>query len=178
MKRSILWSVNLDELKLIVKSSNSFSDILKHFGLSNGCVIKTLKKVLIEKQISFSHIPEGQRAINSIEHLSIRQSKNKEKYHRYIIDWKSGDERGWTGKSFKVNNHIRRYFFDKYKNACQECGWSKINAQTGKVPLQIDHIDGNASNCRESNLRLLCPNCHALTPTFGRLNKITCRKHR
>lgn len=37
--------------------------------------------------------------------------------------------------------------------------------------LQIHHIDGNHYNNEESNLQLLCPNCHSLTPTFGALNK-------
>ena len=34
------------------------------------------------------------------------------------------------------------------------------------IPLTLDHIDGNVDNNDVSNLRLLCPNCHAQTPTF------------
>lgn len=30
----------------------------------------------------------------------------------------------------------------------------------------MDHIDGNTENNDKSNLRLLCCNCHALTPTY------------
>jgi len=37
-----------------------------------------------------------------------------------------------------------------------------------KIPLELDHIDGNSSNNILSNLRLLCPNCHSLTPTYRR----------
>jgi hypothetical protein len=33
--------------------------------------------------------------------------------------------------------------------------------------LQLDHIDGDRSNNTIDNLRLLCPNCHTQTPTFG-----------
>lgn len=46
-----------------------------------------------------------------------------------------------------------------------------------KMPLVIDHIDGNHTNNTYSNLRLLCPNCHSLTPnyksknTFGRYTR-------
>ncbi len=39
------------------------------------------------------------------------------------------------------------------------------------VPLELDHIDGNHQNNTLDNLRLLCPNCHALTPTFRGKNK-------
>jgi 5-methylcytosine-specific restriction endonuclease McrA len=34
------------------------------------------------------------------------------------------------------------------------------------IPLEVDHRDGDRLNNELSNLRLLCPNCHALTPTY------------
>lgn len=51
---------------------------------------------------------------------------------------------------------------------CAECGiteWRGVPA-----PLQIDHIDGDRLNNNLRNLRFLCPNCHALTPTFAGRN--------
>jgi len=35
-----------------------------------------------------------------------------------------------------------------------------------QIPLELDHIDGNPDNNDVSNLRLLCPNCHAMTETY------------
>ena len=40
-----------------------------------------------------------------------------------------------------------------------------------KLSLQIDHIDGNCENNKPDNLRLLCPNCHTQTDTWGIKNK-------
>jgi len=66
---------------------------------------------------------------------------------------------------------IKRYLIHKFGNKCMECGWDKINPITGNVPIQLDHVDGNSENNNLNNLKLLCPNCHSLTPTFGALNK-------
>lgn len=95
----------------------------------------------------------------------------KAEYERkeYIKRWKAGLESGCKG-SDDVSNHIRKYLFEKYNNSCQKCGWSQINYFTGLVPLQIHHIDGNCLNNKESNLQLLCPNCHALTENYGSRN--------
>lgn len=34
------------------------------------------------------------------------------------------------------------------------------------IPIELDHIDGNPENSSRENLRLICPNCHAQTPTY------------
>lgn len=100
----------------------------------------------------------------------------KFKYDNFITKWKTGEVDG-SSKS-GCSSTIRKYLFKKYNNACSECGWNKINLATGKSPLEIDHIDGDHKNNIESNLRLLCPNCHSLTPTYKSLNKGNGRKYR
>ena len=93
-------------------------------------------------------------------------------YSEYIKKWKSGKVDGNRGINAKgISNHIRRYLFKKYNTSCTLCGWSQKNEFSGKVPLEIDHIDGNSENNSEANLRLICPNCHSLTSSFRNLNK-------
>ena len=45
--------------------------------------------------------------------------------------------------------------------SCRETMWLG-----GPIPLELDHINGERQNNSRENLRLLCANCHALTPTF------------
>jgi predicted HNH restriction endonuclease len=77
-------------------------------------------------------------------------------------------------------NHktFKRHLIIKYGEKCMECDWDKINPLTGKVPIQLEHTDGNSDNNSLDNLKLLCPNCHSLTPTYGALNKGFGRKNR
>lgn len=65
---------------------------------------------------------------------------------------------------------IKRYLINLYGNKCMECGWDRVNPISGKVPIELEHIDGNSENNSLENLKLLCPNCHSLTPTYKSLN--------
>lgn len=86
-----------------------------------------------------------------------------------IKSWLSSDFSG-TQESGRLSSSIRNYLIEKANYSCSQCGWNKINLSSGRCPLEIDHIDGNSENCRPENLRVLCPNCHSLTPTWKALN--------
>ena len=77
-----------------------------------------------------------------------------------------------------VPSLIRRFLLAEAGNKCTECGWCAVNPTTGVVPLEIDHIDGDSRNNKRENLKVLCPNCHSLTPTFRKLNKQGTRQRR
>lgn len=88
----------------------------------------------------------------------------------YIDRWRSGKESGLRNIGV-VCNHVKRYLRRKFNNKCCLCGWAEVNLITGQVPLIADHVDGNWRNNTEENLRLICPNCDSLTPTYAALNK-------
>ena len=91
-------------------------------------------------------------------------------YQSYIRKWKAGEVIGLQGLGI-VSGYIKRYLRRKFENQCCLCGWSEVNPMTKQVPLVADHIDGNWRNNTESNLRLVCPNCDSLTPTYAGLNR-------
>jgi hypothetical protein len=59
--------------------------------------------------------------------------------------------------------------------ACELCGWAQ-HAADGRIPLELDHINGDTDDNRMENLRILCPNCHALQPTHRGLNRKSRRR--
>ena len=100
------------------------------------------------------------------------QCKVDYQYQRYISAWHKGKKDGSRGINAKnISRHLLRFLIQKYGEVCLQCKWNKKNPSTNRVPLEIDHIDGNADNNMEDNLRILCPNCHALTPSFRNLHK-------
>ena len=65
----------------------------------------------------------------------------------------------------------KKYLIFKNGEKCMKCGWCERNPITNKVPIELEHRDGNSENNNLDNLELLCPNCHSLTPTYKALNK-------
>ncbi|HSX32621.1 MAG TPA: HNH endonuclease signature motif containing protein [Candidatus Saccharimonadales bacterium] len=75
---------------------------------------------------------------------------------------------GGTVQSYKLK---KRLFSEGLKTPkCELCGWAERSID-GRVPLELDHINGDHFDNRIENLRILCPNCHSLQPTHRGKNK-------
>lgn len=98
-------------------------------------------------------------------------------YREYIKKWKNNETTGLKGE-YQISNYIKAYLFNKYNDKCARCGWGETNKFTRKIPLEVEHIDGNYKNNNEDNLLLLCPNCHSLTSTYKGANLNNGRKTR
>lgn len=60
---------------------------------------------------------------------------------------------------------MRNKYLKKVEYKCSKCGISEWHSE--KITLQVDHINGINNDNRMKNLRLLCPNCHSQTSTWG-----------
>jgi ribosomal protein S27AE len=59
---------------------------------------------------------------------------------------------------------------------CANCGLAQWLGEA--IPLELDHVDGDRENNELTNLRIVCPNCHALTPTYrGRNKRLKMARH-
>jgi len=69
------------------------------------------------------------------------------------------------GVNLGTNKIRKKLLKDGLKEAkCERCGNTEWEGQA--IPLEVHHVDGDKHNNALSNLQLLCPNCHALTPTY------------
>lgn len=77
-----------------------------------------------------------------------------------------------------LSRTIRNLLLKLADNKCQLCNFEGYNPISGNTILEIDHIDGNYKNNCAENLRVLCPNCHAMSPNYKALNKGSGRSFR
>lgn len=89
----------------------------------------------------------------------------------FIASWKNGTLAPSQLNTINISQYLKKYLFEKYGQKCSLCGWEEKHPISGLVPVEVDHIDGNSQNNKEANLRLICPNCHALTPNFKNRNR-------
>lgn len=152
------------------------STLSKHNFCDHSCSAKYTNKIKPKRIKIIKECKHCQTTLTNSHSIycSIKCQKNYE-YEQYISDWKAGLKLGYVGKTKALAPTVRKYMLLKNNNTCQECGWNKVHPIDKKPLVEVDHIDGDASNCKEENLRVLCPNCHSMTPTFRARNKTSTR---
>lgn len=67
-----------------------------------------------------------------------------------------------TTQSYKLKRRLIKAGLKE--QACELCGWAQRSID-GRIPVELDHINGDRFDNRIENLRILCPNCHSLQLT-------------
>ena len=131
---------SLDELKAFVSKSYSWAQVMRE----------------LEKNNYFSERGELQQRV---------KENNIDVSHFTGQGWNKGNlniEAKLTENS--IPNFHYDYLLNIREHKCEKCGLTEWLGE--KIPLEVHHIDGNRRNNQESNLILLCPNCHSLTDNF------------
>ena len=139
------------QLKNAVKNSKSYRNVIRTLGLSpTGGNYDQVKKYIKEYSLSTKHF------------TGMLWSKGQKLPFRPVIDLKDILKENSDYQSFKLK---KRLFLVKLKEPkCEICGWAQISVD-GRLPLELDHMNGNRHDNRLENLRILCPNCHSLQTT-------------
>lgn len=146
-KRS--WTI--DQLKTAVETATSIRQVLKKLGLreAGGNYIQ-VRNYIREYKLSILHFTG--KAWNKGKHGTGKS--------RIIL--KDILVKDSTFQSYKLK---KRLFQEGIKYPfCEICGWAK-HTPDGRIPLELNHKNGDRFDNRLENLRILCPNCHSLQET-------------
>ena len=97
--------------------------------------------------------------------------KSKKAYEDYLLN----PEKHCTALYSPVN--FKKFILAEQNNKCAKCGIEPIWMNIILI-FVLDHIDGNASNNRRENMRMICPNCDSQLDTYKSKNKNSARKER
>lgn len=146
-----------EQLEQAVKESFSVAQVIEKLGLRPAGGNYALTKQRIEEYgLDTSHFT-GKLWIKGKQHPNHVRRDLKE----ILV----------KDSNYSSTNDLRQRLIKEgiLEYRCVSCGLDRW--LDNPIPLELDHINGDNRDHRLENLRLLCPNCHALTPTYRARNK-------
>ncbi len=165
---------------------HGFVECQKRFGFTHTAWIKAIKRGELRTKPSL--FPDRRRKYDWSEIQAYYDEGNsyaqcRERFGFNALSWYKARQRGELRtrpaamplEDLLVARRSRRHVKVRLlragilENRCEECGLSEWRGRP--LSVHIDHINGVRDDHRLENLRMLCPNCHSQTDTYGARNK-------
>ena len=145
-------AATLEQIELAFAKSRSFAEVARRIGLDPtvGTTYRHLHELVRKYAIDVSHLKGQGWSRGEMIH-----SKRATPLQEILV----------VGRPYQTSRLRRRLVEEGLKEAvCEGCGQREW--QGHPIPLGLDHINGDRHDNRLDNLRLVCPNCHALTDNY------------
>lgn len=154
------------------RKTNTIKDISIKYNVSINTVIKYSKKEIKKNRLCINC---NVNLLKSHQKYFCSNKCNSEYKHLEAYnDFLNNNDKYCTGKYSPKN--FKDFILTEQNNKCIICGnesyWMNKN-----IVFVLDHIDGDASNNKRENLRLICPNCDSQTDTFKSKTKNSKRRN-
>ncbi len=146
-KTSLIWKITDEEFKTLIDTCKTYTEILARFGLMNrGNNHKTVKRRIDQLGLNFKSVG-----------YNLESNLKKKKPISFYLK-----------RGIKVSNsYLKKRLIKEglLKDECAICGLTNV-WNGNPLSLQLDHKNGDSTDNRIENLRLVCPNCHSQTETY------------
>jgi hypothetical protein len=139
------------DIARLVAASHSYAEVFRRLGLSpTGWDYRALRRWILSLGLDTSHF------VGSAWRRGVPGSlRPRRPIAEYLVEGRL------VPTSLLRCRLLEEGVFDQL---CQRCGRREWNGQP--IPLELDHLNGDRTDNRLKNLRVLCPNCHAQTDTY------------
>lgn len=144
--------VSPEELRRAVSLADSYAQVAGLLSLgSTATAQRRVKRLVQEADLDVGHFL-GRSAMRGVGEGGRRR---RESWETLLV----------AGRRLHTSNLRERLVSEGV--LAPECAICESDEWQGHpIPLELDHVNGDRTDNRLQNLRLLCPNCHAQTDTY------------
>lgn len=157
--------IDIDMVRSLIESGQTTAMVAKSVGCYQSYVSKICKRHGIDSSRTARRRRLGliRSCLECKKEIIGKRGKFCSMYC-YEKNLRDKSQKKLIQNSFMSDSSRRKAMLRMNGKSCAICKTSTWNGRD--VPLVMDHINGNSQDNSLENLRMICPNCDALLPTY------------